>query len=99
MPGRRDSQSPARLRALEHAGAAPHRPGRQRLRAVLLAQRSPGLVRPGAAMIAAEPRLTLASLAAFLVARCRPAIPAAPMPTPPAASFAGILPRIPGNRS
>src|SRR5258708_30900326 len=99
MPGRRDSQPPAGVRALEHAGAAPHRPGRQRLRAVLLAQRSPGLVLSGAAMIAAEPRLTLASLAALLVAGCSPAIPATPMRTPPAACCPVSLPRTPGSRA
>src|SRR5260370_41614099 len=99
MRGRGDSQCPGRLRALEHAGAAPHRPGRQRLRAVLLAQRSPGLVLSGAAMIAAEPRLTLASLAALLVAGCSPAIPATPMRTPPAACCPVSLPRIPANRA
>src|SRR5258708_8353858 len=98
MPGRRASQPPARRRALEHAGAAPHRPGRQRLRAVLLAQRSPGLVLSGAAMIAAEPRLTLASLAALLVAGCSPAIPATPMRTPPAACCPVTLPPIPPHR-
>src|SRR5258708_35607359 len=50
-------------------------------------------------MLAPEPRLTLASLAALLVAGCIPAIPATPMRTPPAACCPVSLPRIPGNRA